>query len=258
MKYITPRSYFTNSKKIVNHKIALISHSRYLGILTITYSMVLICANLFDPRLINFMGLNTGSGAMIFPFTYLLSDIITEVYGYKNARFAVWVSLFFNLIFILYGQVIINMPSPPNSNNVIFDSFLHLNMRIVFASLISYLITEQINSYVVAKLKILFRGKNIGFRFVMSTLSAHAINAIIFCTVAFYGIISNINLLFFISTSWVFMVSIELFLLPLSIRLSKKLKQIEKLDIYDKRTNFSLFKLDVNYTEKDNEFKKLN
>ncbi len=236
---------------MVNHQI---SHSRYLGILTITYSMILACANWFDPRLINFIGLNTGSGAIIFPFTYLLSDIITEVYGYKNARFAVWTSLFFNFLFILYGQFIINMPSPQNDQNIIFDKFLHLNMRIVFASLFSYLVTEQLNSYIVAKLKILFCGKNIGFRFIMATISAHAINSIIFCTGAFYGIINNINLLFFITTSWIFMVSIELLLLPLSIRLSKKLKQIEQVDIYDNTTNFNLLTLETHYIEKDNEF----
>ena len=100
MKYITHHLSFTNSKKIIGEKIALISHSRYLGFLTTAYTMALVFANWFDPRLINFMGLNTGAGAIIFPFTYLFSDIITEVYGYKNARLAVWVGLFFNCIFI--------------------------------------------------------------------------------------------------------------------------------------------------------------
>lgn len=243
-----------NFKNTLNARILLTSQSHVLWFLVISYSMALVSANWFDPRLISIFGLNTGAGAIIFPLTYLFSDIITEVYGYKNARLAVWVGFSFNVIFLLYGQLITHLPSPNSHISMAFDGFLHSNMRVILASAASYFITEPLNSYLVAKLKILFSGKFIGFRFIISTISAHLINTMIFCSGAFYGLMSNKHLVYFMLTSWIFMVVIELLLLPLSVRLAKKIKIWENIDIYDKKTKFSIFSLDTNYAAQDNEF----
>jgi uncharacterized PurR-regulated membrane protein YhhQ (DUF165 family) len=106
-----------------------------------------------------------------------------------------------------------------------------------------------------AKLKIKMQGNFIGIRFLSSTIIASCVDSFIFSIIAFYGIMSNSNLVHLIFTMWLIKVVIEVLGLPISIKIAKKLKQIERLDIYDKRTNFSLFKLDTNYSEKDNEFR---
>src|SRR5579883_2959033 len=119
--------------------------SNYLWFLTLSYTMVILLANWFDPRLIKIFNLTTDAGTLIFPLTFLLSDLITEVYGYKHARRAIWCGFFFNAIFIAYGQLIIHLPSPDfAANNAMFDTLLAMNVRILLASAISYLVAEPL------------------------------------------------------------------------------------------------------------------
>lgn len=230
-------------------------HPSYLWFLTLCYSVVIVLANWFDPRLIRFFGLNTDAGTLIFPLTFLLSDLITEVYGYKHARRAIWCGFFFNFLFIIYGQIVIHMPNPPYpTNNQMFDTLLAADARIIIASAISYFCSEPLNSIIMAKLKIKTEGRYMGIRFVSSTIIASGVDSFIFSTLAFYGTMSNSNLIFLILTMWLIKVLIEIAGLPFSIRLAKKLKKVERLDIYDKRTNFNILKFEANYTNNDNEF----
>lgn len=229
----------------------------FLWFLTLTYTMVIVLANWFDPRLIKIFGLTTDAGTLIFPLTFLLSDLITEVYGYKHARRAIWCGLLFNFVFIGYGQLVIHMPSPDYpTNNATFDALLTQNTRIIIASVISYLISEPLNSLVMAKLKIKMHGRYVGIRFLSSTVVAAGVDSLIFGTIAFFGMMSNINLVYLVLSMWLIKVVIEIIGLPISIRLANKLKQKEKLDIYDTKTNFNLFSLDANYSNSDNEFNK--
>lgn len=231
------------------------SQPSYLWFLTLTYTMVILLANWFDPRLINIFGLDTDAGTLIFPFTFLLSDLITEIYGFKYARRAIWCGFLFNALFIIYGQIVIHMPSPNYpTNNDIFDTLLATNIRIIIASGISYIISEPLNSMIMAKLKIKMRGQYLGIRFVSSTIIASGTDSLIFGLIAFYGIIANSNLIYLILSMWFIKVFIEILGLPISIRLAKKIKKLEQLDIYDKKTKFTVFSLDTHYTDKDNEF----
>ncbi len=228
---------------------------RYLWFLTLSYVMIIVLANWFDPRLIKIAGLNTDAGTLIFPVTFLLSDLITEVYGFKHARRAIWCGFLFNLFFIMYGQIIIHLPSPNyETNNQLFDKLLETNIRIIIASSISYFISEPFNSFIMAKLKIKMNGNYLGIRFVLSTIIASGIDSLIFSIIAFYGVIDNFNLLYLILTMWLIKVIIEILGLPISIRITKKLKELEKLDIYDKKTNFNLFHLETHYSTDANQF----
>lgn len=229
---------------------------RYLWLFILAYTLIFFTSNWFDPRQIQIFGLNTGAGSMVFPLTYLISDIITEVYGYKHARIAVWTALLFFLIFILYGQLVIALLAPDSISRVAITTFLYTNNRIIFAAILSYLITESINSYIVAKLKIKLDGKCMGLRFIGSTLTAYTFNELIYAPIAFYNLIPNKHFLQHMLTSWGFMVSIEILLLPFSIRLAKRLKMIENLDIYDTQTNFNPFSLNTDYQNKHNKSNK--
>jgi queuosine precursor transporter len=224
----------------------------YLWIFISGYTLVFFISNWFDPRLISLFGLDTAAGSLAFPFTYLISDIITEVYGYKHARRAVWTALLFFLIFILYDQWVVTFLIVDSSHDII--TFLLVNNRILLASTFSYLVTESINSYIVAKLKIGLKGKYMGIRFIGSTLTAYTLNELIYAPIAFYNLIpSFMNFVHHMLTSWGFMVTLELLLLPFSIRLAKRLKIIENLDIYDTKTNFNPFSLNTDYQNKKNE-----
>ena len=109
-----------------------------------------------------------------------------------------------------------------------------------------------------AKLKIKMKGRYLGIRFVSSTIIASGTDSLLFGLIAFYGMMTNTNLLSLILTMWFIKVFIEILGLPISIRLAKKIKKLEQLDIYDKKTNFTVFSLDTHYTDRDNEFSKNN
>lgn len=218
--------------------------------------MVIVLSNWFDPRLVTLFGVTTDAGTLIFPLTFLLSDLITEVYGFKQARLAIWCGFLFNAIFILYGQLVIHMPSPDYpTQNASFDMLLAMNIRIIVASSISYFLSEPLNALVVAKLKIKMHGRFIGLRFLLSTVMASGLDSIVFGLIAFYGVMNHLHLFYLIISMWFIKVIIELLGLPISIKLARKLKQLEKLDIYDKSTDFNLFSLDSSYLNKDNQYK---
>jgi queuosine precursor transporter len=228
---------------------------RFLWFLILAYTMVIAFANWFDPRLVQIFGLTTDAGTLIFPLTFLLSDLITEIYGFKHARRAIWCGFLFNLFFIIYGQIIIHMPNPDYpTNNAAFDTLLAMNARIILASTVSYFCSEPANSFIMAKLKIIMNGRHMGIRFIASTFFASGIDSFIFTTIAFYRTLSNANLLALILTMWFIKVAVEMLGLPISVKLAKKLKQMEGLDIYDRRTNFNLFRLNAYYLQQDNEF----
>lgn len=176
----------------------VLQQPRYLWFLILSYSMVIVLANWFDVRLIQLYSLATDAGTLIFPLTFLLSDLITEVYGYQYARRAIWCGFLFNIIFILYGQLIIHLPSPDYAivNNQYFDSMLALNMRIILASTISYLCSEPLNSFLMAKLKLQFAGHKLALRFVASTFTASGVDSLIFGALAFAGLMSADKLFF--------------------------------------------------------------
>ena len=156
----------------------------------------------------------------------------------------------------MYAKLISCFPTCDKENMLLFTDFTNANNRVIVASLISYIISEPINSYLNSKLKIKLNGKYIGIRFIISIMSANAISLVLFCPLAFCGYIANTDLISFIITSWFFMIFVEIIFIPLFIKISKKLKNIENMDIYDKKTNFNMFNLEADYSVKDNEFKR--
>ncbi len=229
---------------------------RLLWFLQLSYTSVILLANWFDIRMIKLGSIETDAGTLIFPLTFILSDLITEVYGYKFARCAIWVGFLFNFIFIAYGQLIVHLPSPNyalQTNNQ-FDGLLGFNARVIIASTISYLCAEPLNSFIMAKMKIRTNGKMMSLRFVLSTVIASLFDSFLFGTLAFYGTMPIHDLVIFNATMWGIKVCIEVCGLPVSLALARKLKKSERLDIYDQNTNFTLFSLDANYQEQDNHF----
>jgi uncharacterized integral membrane protein (TIGR00697 family) len=223
----------------------------YLWLLMLVYAQALVVANWFDARLIAFGPFVTDAGTIIFPLTFIVGDIITEVYGYQYARRAIWIGFFTNLIVLLYGQLIIHLPSPTHAPfNHLFSTLLGQNLRICIASSISYLCAEPANAYLIAKLKIINKGRMMWLRFLLSTMIGASIDTSIFSFIAFYHVIPVNEILAMIGTVWLVKIIIEIIGLPFSTILSKKLKVIEGIDQYDYHTKFSLLRWRVTYSSK--------
>jgi len=229
--------------------------ARYLWFLTLCYVVILLLSNWFDARLVQIGAVITDAGTLLFPFSFLIADMMTEVYGFKTTRRAIWCGFLFNALFLLFGLVVTSLPSPSFAPlNHSFDLILKLNTRIVLASFVSYFCSEPVNSILLAKLKIQLQGRYIGFRFVLSTVIAAALDSVIFSFIAFYGLFSIQHLWLFILTMWLIKVAVECLGLPVSLSLVKKMKQLEKLDIYDYDTRFNLFKLETIYQPNHNAY----
>ncbi len=223
--------------------------------LTTAYTMVLVLSNWFNPRLVHLFGLDTDSGTLIFPLTFILSDIITEVYGFGQARRAIWCGFFFNAFFVLYGFLVLSLPSPAfANNNHLFESLFALSTRTVAASLISYLLAEPLNSFLGARFKVRLKGRMMGARFLASTAIAAGLDSVTFSLLAFYGVIPAGELLSLILTMWGVKVAVEALLLPFTTRLAKWLKNREKMDIYDEGAAFRLFSLQLQEKGSQNRF----
>lgn len=237
--------------------IPLIQYPKYLWFLTVAFSMTLAMSNWYDSRLIEVFGISVTPGSLVYSITFLLSNVITEVYGFKSARKAILTALLFNTIFLIYGFVVMSLPTPEGVNyNESFDSFLLINSRIIAASFVSYLISEPINSFMVAKFKLKAKGKYIGIRFIASVLISGIIDSFLFIIIAFYGTVSNKAIVDLILHIWIVKTAVELLLLPLSIEIAKRLKVREQLDIFDTNTDFTMFSLNSDYKESDNKYKK--
>ncbi|MDO8954322.1 MAG: queuosine precursor transporter [Gammaproteobacteria bacterium] len=229
---------------------------RYLFILMLAYCVCILLANWFDPRLVSIFGLITDAGTLIFPIGFLLSDLITEVYGYKKARQAIWLGFIFNVVFLLYGQLVIHLPSPAFANhNAEFDQLVQMDLRVVIGSFCSYLIAEPINSWMIARLKLRMKGRHMALRFLSSTIVASLLDSSIFSVIAFSGIMPTSDLRTLILTMWFIKIVIEMVGLPLSTYLADRLKQTEHLDIYDINTKFSLLRFDAEYEASANHYK---
>lgn len=219
------------------------------------YAMIIVLGNWFDLRVISFFGLVANAGTLIFAFTFFLANIITEVYGYKFARLAIWWGFFFNLFIFIYGQLVILIPCPENTYNQMFDTLLQANNRAILAGLVSYFSSEPLNSLVMAKLKIELKGRYTGARFLIATIIGSTVDSVLFGLIAFYGVFEIKLLVSMIFGMTIIKVAIDFATLPFFLHLTQKLKQKEKLDIYDKGTRFNMFSFDTSYPAVANHFK---
>lgn len=226
---------------------------KYLWFLILSYSMIYSMCNWFDARLVMIFGLSISPGVILFPITFLVSDVITEVYGFKHARIAIWSALFFNVIFVIFGQVILHMPSPSFANeNDAFNKVLQLDTWVILGSFASYIASEPINSILISKLKIYFRGKYMGIRFVISTIIASFLDSYIFAIISFSNFYSLPHVLNVGFNIWIVKIVVEIIGLPISIRVAKIIKRKENIDIYDISTSYNLFSLDNTYPIENN------
>jgi uncharacterized integral membrane protein (TIGR00697 family) len=213
---------------------------RYYDLAVSASVATLIISNLGAMKLVAFGPIIADGGAVLFPLAYILGDVMTEVYGYKHTRRAIWVSFFWLLLMIAVLAVVQALPSVAGAPNVKeFDTVFGFVPRIVAASLLAYLVGEFINSFVLAKMKVKSGGKRMWQRLLASTILGEAVDTTIFCMVAFYGLITSSQMVNYILVGIAFKITVETVMLPVTYRVIRWLKARENEDHYDKKTNFT-------------------
>jgi len=217
-----------------------IKYSPYFVIIVAIFITCLITANITAVKLVNLFGLILPAAILIFPLSYITGDVLTEVYGYGQARKVIWLGFFCNFITVVaiwLGQIL--PPAAFWDGQGAYDRILGYTPRILGASFLAYLLGEFANSFVLAKLKITTKGRFLWLRTIGSTLVGQGLDSLIFITLAFVGTIPLSGLIIAIVTQWLAKSIYEAMMTPLTYVVVNFLKRKEGLDVYDHDTRFN-------------------
>ncbi len=184
-----------------------------------------------------------GAGILFFPVSYVIGDVLTEVYGYARARRCIWVG-FAALVFMAFmSWVVVSLPPAVGwPNQSAYEAVFGQVWRIVAASILAFWAGELVNSFVLAKMKILTKGRYLWTRTIGSTFFGQAVDSLIFYPVAFLGIWTTEQVITVMITNWLLKVLWEIVLTPVTYVVVGTLKKSEGVDIYDEGTDFTPFK----------------
>jgi uncharacterized integral membrane protein (TIGR00697 family) len=202
----------------------------------------LLIANIIAGKIIQIFGNIFPAAVIIFPITYILGDVFTEVYGYERTRMIIWIGFIANLLMAGLFMLAVIMPYPGFwKNQAAYALVLGTAPRVVAASLIAYIAGEFSNSFILSRLKVFTRGKMLWVRTIGSTIVGEGIDTIIFITVAFFGsfTLHALGKLMFFQYLW--KVGYEIIATPLTYLLVRWVKRIEGIDTFDNRANYNPF-----------------
>ncbi|MFH0767993.1 MAG: queuosine precursor transporter [Chloroflexota bacterium] len=200
----------------------------------------LITANIIVVKPTSFGGIPTA--IIIFPLSYIVGDILTEVYGYRLARRVIWLGFICNLIAVIaiwVGQLL--PPASAWEGQQAYESILGYAPQALFASFLAYLVGEFSNSFILAKMKIKTKGRWLWTRTIGSTMVAQALDAAVFIPLVYLG---RFDLSFIVTASitlWLAKVGYEAIATPFTYAVVNYLKKKESIDTYDYETDFNPF-----------------
>jgi queuosine precursor transporter len=221
-----------------------LSTYRHYGLLVHVYVVILLVSNLVGQKLSAFGPFRVSGAQILFPITYIFSDIFTEVYGYAGSRRAIWIAFLANSTMGLMGMLMVWMPAAPEwpaANQRAFEIVFGAVPRMIVASLVAFWAGEFTNSYVLAKMKLWTRGRWLWTRTIGSTVAGQAVDSLIVTAVFYWGTVPLTTILVAAGSGYVFKVTYEAAATPLTYLVVNALKKAERVDVYDEGTNFNPF-----------------
>ncbi len=241
-------------------------HFRYFDYMIAAFVAILLLSNLIGAAkqaevALPLIGTVTfGAGVLFFPVSYILGDVLTEVYGYANARRCIWAGFFALLFMVFMAVVVVNIPPTrewalaSNSyeilgqtvtapNQAAYESVFGQTPRIVFASVVAFWAGEFVNSFVLARMKVLTAGRALWARTIGSTVFGQGIDSALFYPLAFWGAAGwSTEAVFTLAlTQWIIKTSWEAILTPVTYAVVGFLKRREGVEVFDTDTDFSPF-----------------
>ena len=218
--------------------------SKYLNLITAIFTTILVVSNIIGGKLVAIGGYDRFSAVILFfPVSYIIGDVLTEVYGYGADRRVIWTGFVCNLLAVMVIAVAVQLPPAPSfKNQAAYALVLGSAPRLMAASFIAYLGGGFINAYVMAKLKIKTEGRQLWFRTIGSTVIAQIVDTGLFMFIAFFGVFPWHDVLVAILCEWLAKCALEAFATPLTYAVVGFLKRQEGIDHYDRATDFRPFK----------------
>ncbi len=229
-------------------------HFRYYDLVMAAFVAILLLSNIIGASKRSIVDLPFigewpfGAGVLFFPLSYVIGDMLTEVYGYARARRVIWTG-FAALIFMAFmSWVVLRLPPADGwPYQSAYEAVFANSWRIVIASMFAFWAGEFANSFVLAKMKIASSGRRMGLRFVASTFVGQGLDSLIFYPLAFYGLEGwpTDELFKTVLSQWAIKTGWEIILLPVTIAIVTAMKRREGIDLFDDNTNFTPFKTQV-------------
>ena len=218
-------------------------------VLAVVFCVCLITSNLFVPRLwrVGNTQLQLSAAVIIFPISYIINDLLTEVYGYKRAMNVIWMGFVMSAFVALAAHVVSILPMPIDDNSQAiaqsFNGLFGMIPRTTAASLLAFILGSYMNSIVLSKMKIATKGKGFGWRAIASTVAGELSDSVIFYPLAFLGTMPVRTILSIIVTQVTVKTLYEIVILPVTALISCKLKAKEGIDTFDYDIKYNPFKL---------------
>ena len=223
---------------------------RYYDIVMAAFVTILLLSNLIGaskPSYVDLPGIGQwsfGAGVLFFPVSYIIGDILTEVYGYARARRVIWTGFAALLFMAFMAWVVVQLPPAEGwPGQAAYEFVFGNSWRIVLASMIAFWAGEFANSYVLAKMKVWTEGRHLWMRTIGSTVVGQGLDSLIFYPLAFWGLAGwPVELLWQVVLSqWLIKTAWEALLTPVTYLVVNRLKRAEGVEIFDTDTDFSPF-----------------
>lgn len=220
------------------------SYSAVFLAVAAAFVVALIISNIISVKLAQIGPWVMPAGVIVFPLSYIIGDVLTEVYGYRRARQVIWLGFACNLAAVAVIAVAIALPPAPFwPHQAAYQQILGFAPRLLAASFVAYLVGEFANAYVLARLKLLTAGRWLWLRTIGSTLVGQGLDSAVFMTAAFAGILGGPALLTAAVTQWLAKSAYEALATPLTYWIVGALKRHEGVDTFDRGIDFNPFRL---------------
>lgn len=228
----------TNPLSQSNHKRSY----QWIDLVTAAFVAVLLISNIASTKILQLGPFSFDGGTLLFPMAYIFGDVLTEVYGYRRSRRVIWTGFFWILAAAGILALVDILPAAEGWDfQESYHSILGQTPRIVAASLVAYFAGEFSNSTILAKLKVITKGKWLWIRTITSTLVGEGVDTVLFLVIAFLGVLPPDLLLAVFLSNYIFKVGVEVLLTPFTYRVVNWLKKVEQEDYFDDQTKFNPF-----------------
>ncbi len=225
--------------KARNHSVSVL-----LMLFSILFCVCLIAANVFETKQIAFFGHSQTAGVIVFPISYIINDVVCEVWGFKKTRLLIWTGFIMNFFFVAIGALCDWLPGADYwENDEGFHAIFGLAPRIALASFAAFISGSFVNAYVMSRMKIHDGQKRFSLRAILSTVFGETTDSVIFFPLAFLGVIPATELPWIMLYQVMLKTAYEIIVLPLTIRVVAWVKKHEQTDVYDNDISYSIWKL---------------
>ena len=202
--------------------------SRILMLLAIVFCVCLVVSNLFETKPISLGVVDVTAGMLLFPVSYIINDCITEVWGYREARFIIFTGFVVNFLFLLLSIAAVAIPAPSWwQGGEAFNFVFRLAPRITVASLAAFLVGSLLNAKVMSRMKAADGERRFSLRAIVSSVIGECADSLVFFPIAFAGVMPVAELLTMMAVQAALKTVYEIIVLPLTVRVVRWLKKTE-------------------------------